>query len=166
MFAGGVPLRSPSNPVDCVLAALELARVVKEMAETGPVTWQLRIGVNTGPVIAGVVGIKKFAFDIWGEAVNFSARMEACGRPGMVNLSANTYARVKDFFECEKQEKVRVKEGREVDTYLVKDLSSRLAKNKTGASPREAFAHRYRAYFRKELEAFPDFLGGSSRQTD
>jgi adenylate cyclase len=151
--------------VDSVLAALEMAHVVKAMAETGPVSWQLRIGVNTGPVIAGVVGIKKFAFDIWGDAVNFSARMESSGRPGLVNLSTNTFARVKDFFECEKQEKVRVKEGREVDTYLVKDLSSRL-KNKPGMGPRDAFAHRYRAYFRKELQAFPDFLGGAAAPAD
>ena len=162
MFAGGVPVRSSSNPVDCALAALEMTHVVKVKAETGPVNWQLRIGLNTGSVIAGVVGIRKFAFDIWGDTVNFGSRMESSGRPGMVNLSQATYNRVKDFFECEKQEKVRVKEGRDVDTYLIKHLSARLIKNRTSVSPREAFASRYRTYFQKELKAFPEFLSAPS----
>jgi class 3 adenylate cyclase/CheY-like chemotaxis protein len=157
MFAAGLPVRSPSNPVDSVLAALEMVHAVERLAETGPVDWRIRIGVNTGPVIAGVVGIRKFAFDIWGDAVNFSARVEAVGKPNRVNLSSGTYARVKDFFECEKQEKVRVKEGREVDTYLVKGVSTRLTSRNPSRTVREAFAQRYSAYFRKELGAFPAF---------
>jgi adenylate cyclase len=158
MYAAGVPERSPSHPVDCVLAALEMARTAKQFAERGPVNWQLRIGINTGPVIAGVVGIRKFAFDIWGDTVNFSARMQATAQPGMVNLASATAARVKDFFELEKQPKVRVKEGREVDTFLVKELSGRLIRNGNGTSPRDAFARRYRSYFQKDLRSFPDYM--------
>jgi len=157
MFAGGLPVRSPSNPVDCVLAALEMVQAVQQLAETGEVGWRIRIGINTGPVIAGVVGIRKFAFDIWGDSVNFSARIESAGRANRVNLSAGTYARVRDFFDCEKQEKVRVKEGREVDTYLVKGVSARLVAKHPNLSVRESFAQRYSRYFLKPLTAFPSF---------
>jgi len=158
MFAGGLPIRSSSNPVDCVLAALEMINAVEKLAETSQVGWRLRIGVNTGPVIAGVVGIRKFAFDIWGHTVNFGARIESVGRPNQVNLSAATYARVRDFFECEKQENVRVKEGREVDTYFVKGASARLVAKNPGLSVQDAFAQRYERYFRKPLSAFPNSL--------
>jgi len=165
MLAGVVPVRSPSNPVDVVLAALEMVHAVKELSCRGPVSWQVRIGVNTGPVIAGVVGIKKFAFDIWGDAVNYSARMESSGQPGRVNLSGSTFARVKDFFDCEKQEKVRVKEGRDVDTYLVKSIGSAFF-SKPAMTPEQAFKQRYRAYFRKELQAFHSSLTETAAESD
>jgi adenylate cyclase len=158
MFAGGLPTRSSSNPVDCVLAALEMVNAVEQLAETCRVEWRLRIGVNTGPVIAGVVGIRKFAFDVWGDTVNFGARIESAGRPNRVNLSAATYTRVRDFFDCEKQEKVRIKEGREVDTYLINGVSARLLAKTPELTAREAFAKRYHGYFRKPLSAFPNFI--------
>ena len=108
MFASGLPARSSSNPVDGVLAALEMVNAVQRLGEVTQMGWRIRIGLNTGPVIAGVVGIRKFLFDIWGDTVNFAARMESAGCPNRVNLSSSTYARVRDFFDCEKQEKVRV----------------------------------------------------------
>jgi adenylate cyclase len=127
------------------------------MAGQGPVDWQLRIGVNTGPVIAGVVGIHKFTFDIWGDAVNFSSRMESSGEAARVNLSANTYTRVKDFFACEKRGMVKIKDGREVEMYFVKGIATGLLANKSVSSV-QAFRQRYRAYFRQDPPAFPDFL--------
>jgi adenylate cyclase len=157
MFAGGCPVRNPSHPVDTILAAFEMIHATREMARQGPVDWQLRIGVNTGPVIAGVVGIHKFTFDIWGDAVNFSSRMESSGEPGRVNLSANAYARVKDFFACEKRGRVKIKDGREVEMYFVNGIAAGLLANKSIA-PVKSFEQRYRAYFRKDLQAFPEFL--------
>ena len=62
---------------------------------------RLRIGIHTGPVVAGVVGINKFAFDIWGDTVNYSSRMESSSEANRINLSERTYSRVKDFFACE-----------------------------------------------------------------
>ncbi|MBC8165425.1 MAG: response regulator [Bryobacteraceae bacterium] len=156
MFSGGLPERSSSNPVDCVLAALEMIASVEDLAAACEVEWRLRIGVNTGPVVAGVVGKRKFAFDVWGHTVNFAARVESAGYPNRVNLSSSTYARVRDFFDCDKQEKVRTKEGHEVDTYLVRGVSSRLLLKNPLLTPREAFALRYQSYFRKPLVAFPD----------
>jgi adenylate cyclase len=158
MFAGGLPIRNPSHPVDTILAAFEMIHVSEEMAKDGPVAWQLRIGVHTGPVVAGVVGIHKFTFDIWGDAVNFSSRMEASGAPGRINLSPSTYARVKDFFACEKRGKVKIKDGREVEMYFVNGIASGLMAAKSG-TPLQFFKQRYRTYFRKDFQAFPEFLG-------
>jgi class 3 adenylate cyclase len=154
MFVGGMPVRSSSHPVEAVLATLEMVHVVQEMASPrGLVDWQLRVGIHTGPVIAGVVGIHKFAFDIWGDSVNLSARMESCGAPNRTNLSATTYARVKDFFVCEHRGKIRTKDGRKLDMYFVDGVAPGLLEE--GPS---AFERRYRTYFQKALKSFPQFL--------
>lgn len=157
MFAGGCPVRNPSHPVDTILAALEMIHATREMAKLGPVDWQLRIGVHTGPVIAGVVGIHKFTFDIWGDAVNFSSRLESSGEAGRINVSASVYSRVKDFFACEKRGRVNIKDGREAEMYFVTGIAPGLLANRN-LPPFKAFEQRYRAYFRKDLQAFPGFL--------
>jgi adenylate cyclase len=154
MFAGGLPVRNPSHPVDSVLAATEMIGAIKDLSAEGKVNWQLRIGINTGPVIAGVVGIRKFAFDVWGDSVNFSSRVEACGAPGRINLSVSTFARVKDFFACERREPMRVKEGKEVEMYFVNGIAPGLS-DKQNMSPLTAFQTRYATYFRKEMQTFP-----------
>jgi class 3 adenylate cyclase len=157
MFAGGCPVRNPSHPVDVILAAFDMIHATREMARQGPVDWQLRIGVHTGPVIAGVVGIHKFTFDIWGDAVNFSSRMESSSEAGRINLSANTYSRVKDFFACEKRGRIKIKDGREVEMHFVKGIAAGLLAN-TSVAPVPAFEQRYRTYFRKNLQSFPELL--------
>src|SRR6185312_3494118 len=102
MCIGGLPTRNPSHAVDTILAALEMVRFVEERPRGDlPVDWSMRVGIHTGPVVAGVVGTLKFAFDIWGDTVNFSSRMESSGVPNRVNISDRTWSRVKDFFECE-----------------------------------------------------------------
>jgi adenylate cyclase len=157
MFAGGIPVRSPSHPVDSVLAAAEMIGAMDDMTRDGKVNWQLRIGINTGPVIAGVVGIRKFAFDIWGDSVNFSSRIEACSAPSRINLSTSTYSRIKDFFACEKRDRVRVKEGKEVEMYFVNGIASGLS-GRPNTSTLLAFQTRYETYFRKALATYPHFM--------
>jgi adenylate cyclase len=158
MFAGGLPVRNSSHPVDAVLAALEMVHIVEQMAGSGEhLNSQLRVGIHTGPVIAGVVGIRKFAFDIWGDAVNFSARTEQGGAPGRVNLSATTYARVKDFFACEHRGKIKTKDGRKVDMYFVGGAAPTLLGDES-RSLLSLFEARYRTYFQKELKSFPEYL--------
>lgn len=142
MCIGGLPVRNPSHPVDAVLAALEMVQFVERRQGDLPVDWSMRVGIHTGPVVAGVVGTLKFAFDIWGDTVNFSSRMESSGVPNRVNISERTYARVKDFFECEHRGKILTKDKREVDMFLVQRIAPRLE------SPEE-FARRYNVYFQK-----------------
>jgi adenylate cyclase len=156
MLAGGLPERNPSHPVDAVMAAFEMVKAVEEMT-TEEAPWRVRIGVHTGPVIAGVVGIKKFAFDVWGETVNFSSRMESSSAPNRINLSTRTYSRVKDFFDCEARGQVNTKEGKPYDMYFAKGILPKLMDDRAQCPP-PAFVRRYRIYFQKSPPAFPAFL--------
>lgn len=91
----------------------------------GEDSWELRIGIHTGPLVAGVVGKKKFAYDIWGDAVNTAARMESSGEEGRVNISGTTYELVKDYFDCIYRGKIPAKNKGDIDMYFVnrvKDL--------------------------------------------
>jgi len=158
MFASGLPERMPSHPVDAVLAALEMLETVKNMARPEAlIDWKIRVGLHTGPVIAGVVGIHKFAFDIWGDSVNFASRMESSGEANHLNISERTYSRVKDFFRCTPRGKIHTKDGRDVDMYFVEGVHEKLLDDRTTAPP-PAFARRYKIYFQKEPKAFPEFL--------
>ncbi len=163
MYVAGLPLdrrarRSPSHPVDAVMAAFEMVRAVSERAKSEKsVRWAVRVGVHTGPVIAGVVGIQKFAFDIWGDSVNMASRMESSGAPNRVNLSHQTYQRVKDFIDCEYRGKVPTKDKRDIDMYFANGIQPALLGDGQ-ISPPEPFLRRYRVYFQKEPPAFPDFL--------
>lgn len=143
MCIGGLPVRNPSHPVDVILAALEMVRYVSgRPVKDINVQWSMRVGIHTGPVVAGVVGTLKFAFDVWGDTVNFSSRMESSGVPNRVNISERTHARVKDFFDCEYRGKILTKDKREVEMYLVRGILPKLA------AP-EDFARRYEVYFQK-----------------
>ena len=85
---------------------------------------EIRIGVHTGPVIAGIVGLKKFAYDIWGDTVNLASRMEASCEPGNVNISRSTYELTKDAFSFTCRGKITTKDNEEVDMYFVDKLIS------------------------------------------
>ncbi|HYL73356.1 MAG TPA: adenylate/guanylate cyclase domain-containing protein [Bryobacteraceae bacterium] len=160
MCISGLPVRNPSHPVDTVMAAFEMLQAVKERARPDrPVQWKVRIGIHTGPVIAGVVGINKFAFDIWGDTVNYSSRMESSGEADRINLSERTYSRVKDFFACEYRGKVLTKDKREMDMYFANGILPALVNGSTEVPP-PAFVKRYNIYFQKDPAAFPGFLVG------
>ena len=158
MFVSGMPDRRPSHPVDAVLAALEMVETVRAMARPNEgIEWQMRVGLHTGPVIAGVVGIHKFAFDVWGDSVNFSSRMESSGAPNRVNLSERTYSRVKDFVRCTPRGRVLTKDGREADMFFADGVYEKLIDAGVEGIP-AAFARRYRIYFQQAVRAFPPFL--------
>ncbi|MEK8022939.1 MAG: adenylate/guanylate cyclase domain-containing protein [Candidatus Hydrogenedentota bacterium] len=158
MCAGGIPDRKPSHPVDVVLAALEMARAVEEHnRKDAPAKWEVRIGVHTGSVIAGVVGTRKFAFDIWGDTVNYASRMESSSEPMKVNISERTYIRVKDFIECEARGKVLTKEKKELDMFFAKGIVPNLL-NGNGENPPPAFKRRYRVYFQQDPPPLSEFL--------
>ncbi|HWE49015.1 MAG TPA: adenylate/guanylate cyclase domain-containing protein [Bryobacteraceae bacterium] len=160
MCIGGLPVRNPSHPVDAVLAALEMVRYVAERPRNdAPVEWSMRVGIHTGPVVAGVVGTLKFAFDVWGDTVNFSSRMESSGVPNRVNVSERTYTRVKDFFNCEYRGKIMTKDKREVDMYLVQGVLAKLGSQ-------DEFTRRYQIYFQKDphpISERPASKGGAAK---
>ena len=128
MCAGGVPKTNATHPKDVVNAAIEIRDfIIKHKAEReakGEIPFEVRIGVNTGPVVAGIVGVKKFAYDIWGDAVNFASRMESSGEPGKVNISGATFELVKDEFNCSYRGKVMAKGKGEVEMYFVEKKSA------------------------------------------
>ena len=123
MCAGGLPIKDNDNASRVVKAALEIRDFVedekKRRDSKNKPHFEIRIGVNTGPVVAGIVGIKKFAYDIWGDTVNLAARMESSGEPGKVNVSENTYALVKDRFACTFRGRISAKHKGDVEMYFV-----------------------------------------------
>lgn len=126
MCAGGIPEKNRTNPVEVTLAALEMQDYMHKLKEESLVRglkyWDIRIGIHTGTVIAGVVGHKKLSYDIWGDTVNIASRMESSGEGGKINISGATYEFVKDFFECEYRGRMPVKYKGELDMYFVKGI--------------------------------------------
>lgn len=143
MCAGGIPIRNKSNPIDIVLAGLEVQRFMKkynfEKETNGEKGWGLRIGIHTGGVIAGVVGIKRFAYDIWGDSVNIASRIEAAGDVGKVNISGATYELVKEFFTCEYRGEIKAKNKGKIDMYYVHAIKPELSIDGEGIIPNELF---------------------------
>lgn len=126
MCAGGIPEKNRTNPVEVILAALEMQKYMlnlKSISEIeGMKFWDIRIGIHTGTVVAGVVGQKKLSYDIWGDTVNTASRMESSGDAGKINISGTTYEFVKDFFVCEHRGKMPVKYKGEIDMYFVNGI--------------------------------------------
>ena len=127
MAAGGVPTPKNSHAQDVVGAALEIQQFMLELADEkknkGEPYFEVRIGINTGPVVAGIVGTKKFQYDIWGDTVNTASRMESTGMVGKVNISESTYQLVKDDFNCEYRGEVEAKGKGKVKMYFVEPSS-------------------------------------------
>jgi class 3 adenylate cyclase len=126
MCAGGIPEKNRTNPVEVILAALEMQQYMSKLKESsllqGMKYWDIRIGIHTGTVIAGVVGHTKLSYDIWGDTVNTASRMESSGEAGKVNISGSTYEFAKDFFICHHRGKMPVKYKGELDMYFVQGI--------------------------------------------
>ena len=127
MCAGGIPVKSDDHPQRIISAALDIQEMMHAKNESrkqkGLPPWELRIGVHIGPVVAGVVGKNKYAYDIWGSTVNIASRMETNSDPGKINISAATYELVKGHFECTYRGKISAKNIGEIDMYFVKRKS-------------------------------------------
>jgi len=125
MCACGLPTPDPDHAVKVIRAAIEIrefcAREAAHRYTQGLPFFEIRIGVNTGPVVAGIVGVKKFAYDIWGDTVNMASRMESSGVPGKVNISGSTHEAVKDQFVCSYRGKVSVKHKDDVEMYFAEE---------------------------------------------
>ena len=123
MAAGGLPTSNSTHANDVVLAALEIQQFMHEhkaiKEASGQLFFEIRIGIHSGPVVAGIVGVKKFAYDIWGDTVNTASRMESSGEVGKVNVSGTTYELVKDKFNCIHRGKITAKGKGEIEMYFV-----------------------------------------------
>lgn len=123
MCAGGIPVRNEDHPIQIIKAALDIQQHMEMKnqlrVEAGLPAWELRIGVHVGPVVAGVVGKNKYAYDIWGSTVNIASRMESNGVPGKINISAGAYELVKSTYDCIYRGKISAKNIGDIDMYFV-----------------------------------------------
>jgi adenylate cyclase len=143
MCAGGIPVRNITNPVDVVMAALEmrcfLGKFESKQGRKDGQRWALKIGIHSGPVTAAISGRKKINYDIKGDTVNTANRIEAVSDGGTVLISVMTYELVKEFFDCEYFGKLPVKYKDDLQMYMVKGLKPEFSVNNEGVVPNELF---------------------------
>lgn len=156
MCAGGIPIPNKTHAIDTALASLEIKRFmskVKSIRENlGFPYWELRIGIHTGPIIAGVIGEKKFSYDVWGDTVNTASRMESNGLVGKINISEQTYNHLKDIFDCEYRGEVTVKNKGNMKMYFLNSIKKEYSVDGKGIVPNEKFWVKYQG-LRYELDA-------------
>jgi class 3 adenylate cyclase len=123
MAAGGLPKKNNSHPIDVIQAAEEILSLIeaikRDRIKKNLPYFDIRIGVHTGPVIAGIVGIKKFSYDIWGDTVNIASRMESSGEVNRINISGETFDRIKEHYDCEYRGKIEAKNKGKIDMYFI-----------------------------------------------
>lgn len=146
MCAGGLPEKNITNPVDVVMAALEMKNFLDayETSKRGDEKmWELKIGVHTGQVTATISGKRKISYDIKGDTVNTASRIEAVSEKGSVLISVMTYELVKEFFRCDYYGKLPVKYTGDLQMYQVRGLLPELSVNGSGMTPNEAFRTKF-----------------------
>lgn len=139
MCVGGIPERNRTNPVDTILASMEFLKYIEEKQKrtegTGKPKWELRVGIHTGHLVAGVIGKKKFLYDVWGDTVNIASRMEGSGEAGRINISEATYNYIKQYFDCEYRGKLPVKNKGDIAMYYVNRIKPFYSEDKRGYVP-------------------------------
>lgn len=128
MCVAGIPVACDTHAIDAVVAAMEICAFVERenliRQAKGESWFKVRIGLHSGPVVAGIVGLKKFAYDIWGDTVNIASRLESSGEEGKINLSGSTYALIKDRFACHYRGKIEARNKGEIDMYFVEGIKN------------------------------------------
>lgn len=154
MCAGGLPERNDSHPIDVVLTALKMQHFISKLSShNGSVPYfPLRIGIHSGPAVVGVIGQRRFAYDIWGETVNLAARMEQMSENHGINISEQTYKRIKDFFECEERGEIEAKNIGKVPMYFVKRIKEDLSEDDEGLFPNRLFVRNYNVLARQQTQ--------------
>jgi class 3 adenylate cyclase len=130
MCAAGLPVKSASHAYDAAAAALEMCAFIEKekqiRSQRGLPFFDIRVGLHSGPVVAGIVGLKKFQYDIWGDTVNIAKRLESGGQAGKVNISGSTYHFINDRYDCHYRGRFEAKHKGQIDMYFVEG-----AKNET-----------------------------------
>ncbi len=130
MCAGGIPVSTEGHVFNMIKAGIDIIEFIKKRNTAkralGMPEWDLRIGIHIGPIVAGVVGKKKYAYDIWGSTVNIASRMESNGEPGQINISSAVYELVKDQYDCIYRGKISAKNIGEIDMYFIDHPSKAL----------------------------------------
>lgn len=141
MAAGGIPVRNNTNPIESCLAGLQIQEFMRKFnaSKQGDHVWNLRLGINTGDVTAGVIGSKRFAYDVWGAAVNMAQRMEMMGEPGKVTITGATYRHIVPYFETTFKGKVQSKSSGLLEMYTVDRIKPELSMHGEGIVPNEKF---------------------------
>ena len=143
LCVGGLPETNRTHALDACLAALQfqasLVRYNQQRERLRLPRWDLRIGINTGSVVAGVVGKNKFTYDIWGDAVNVTQRLEAACEPGRVNVSGSTFHRIQSLFDCEPRGHLEAKNKGAIDMYFVNRVRPEFSADPAGIIPNAGF---------------------------
>lgn len=119
LAACGLPVHVPDHALRCVRAAKRMIEYLKKRNETHAIKWNVRIGLHSGPISAGVIGKRKFTYDIFGDTINTASRIESNGEENRINVSAYTYDLIKETFPCEYRGKLDAKGKGELDMYFV-----------------------------------------------
>lgn len=118
LAVSGLPIPTPDHAIRVIEAALDIQKFMKYNFGH----FQIRIGINSGPVVTGIVGIKKYAYDIWGDTVKTAARMEQNSEAGKINISGTTHALISHKFQCTHRGKITAKNKGEIDMYFVNEI--------------------------------------------
>ncbi len=139
MAVAGLPLEYKQHALCAVGAGLAMQRFINDNPPPLATVWGVRVGLHTGEAIAGVIGQSKFAYDVWGNAVNVASRMESSGEAGEVQISSTTYNQIKHVFVCTPRGKIEAKNIGMIDTYFVERLLPEYAQDKEGFLPNDKF---------------------------
>jgi class 3 adenylate cyclase len=124
MAGGGFPEECSDHALKVVKAAIEMQDYIFKRNNKSRFKWPMRVGVHSGNVVAGVIGKNKMTYDVWGTTVNIANRMESNGRPGKVNISSSTYNLIKDYYECDFYDSLKISERRKIDMYFIRSTKN------------------------------------------
>ncbi len=144
MAVGGLPVSNNTHPVDVALAAMGILSYLEDWNKNRKVEWNLRIGIHTGAMVAGIIGKSKFAYDVWGSSVNLSARLETASVKGAINVSGEFMELTREFFEFEPRGHIEIKNIDPVEMYFLSDIKPELKTEHF--KPNKAFYKLYEAY--------------------